>query len=119
MASLQRQAISSVKWTTLQTGLVAATGPVLQIIKTRFLSPEGFAHIAIVMIFIGLFRTFENFGISQAIIQRDSIETQETASLFFFNIILAFIFGLILFFLSPFISGFFSLPKLNYQTCNL
>lgn len=112
--SLQKQAINSVKWTTLKTGIVAATGPLLQIVLARFLLPEGFAYIAIIMIFIGLFMALDNFGISQAIIQRDSISVQEASSLLYFNIFLSIILGLLLYYSSSLIAGFFSLPDLDY-----
>ena len=114
MINLKQQAVRSIKWTTLQTGIVAGTGPVLHIIKARFLVPEEFAYIAIIMIFIGLFKVLENFGISQAVIQRDTIDSEEASSLFIFNIILSILFGAALYFLSPFIASFFSLPKLAY-----
>jgi len=114
VASLQRQAISSVKWTTLRTGMIAAIGPVLQIIKARYLSPEDFAYIAIIMIFIGLFHTLENFGISQAVIQRDSLDKEEASTLFFFNIFLAAVSGLIIYLISPYIANIFSLPELDH-----
>jgi O-antigen/teichoic acid export membrane protein len=114
VSNLKQQAVKSIKWTTLQTGIVAGTGPVLHIIKARFLVPEEFAYIAIIMIFIGLFKLLENFGISQAVIQRDSLDSEEASSLFIFNIILSLLFGAALYFISPFIASFFSLSKLDY-----
>ena len=114
MVSLKDQAISGIKWTSLRTGLATATGPVLLIIKARFLSAEDFAYIAVVMIIIGFFQTIENFGISQAIIRRDTIDKQEASSLFFLNIFMALASGLLVFFLSPFIANIFSLPDLIF-----
>lgn len=114
MSSLQIQTIKSIKWSTLQTGIVALIGVLLQVIKARYLSPEGFAYLAIVMIFIGFFKTLEKFGISQAIIQRDAVNSEETSSLFFFNIFISVLFGLLLFLLSPAIASFFQLSRLDY-----
>ncbi len=113
MSSLQRQAISGIKWTTFQTGVLGITGPFLLIIKARFLSPEAFGYIAIILMIIGLFHMLESLGISQAIIQKDEITVQESSSLFYFNILLgSLLFGL-LYISSSSIAGFFSLPDLK------
>lgn len=62
---------------------------------------------------IGLFQLLESAGISQSIIQKDEITVQESAPLFYFNIILVcLIFGLI-YISSASIAGFFSLPDLK------
>lgn len=112
MSSLQRQAISGIKWTTFQTGVLGITGPLMLIIKARFLSPEAFGYIAIILMIIGLFHMLESVGISQAIIQKDEITVQESSSLFYFNILLGcLLFGL-LYISSSSIAGFFSLPDL-------
>ena len=113
MRSLRQQTASSVKWTTFKTVLITATLPALQIVLARFLSPEEFAYIAIILIFIGLFETLENFGISQAVIQRDSIDDKEASSLFFLNILSGIFLSGILYFLSKPLSVFFQLPGLS------
>jgi len=113
VASLKKQAISSVKWTTLHTTVAGITGPLLLIVKARFLSPEEFGYIALILIVIGLFHLLESFGISQAVIQKDEINIQESSTLFYFNILLCGFLAALLFFLSPFIASFFSLPDLK------
>ena len=113
MSSLQKITISSVKWTTVQTVIVGIIGPISLVIKSRFLSPEEFAYVAIISIIISLFHLLESFGISQAIIQRDNITQQESSSLFFFNIFYCAILAGALFLLSPIIAELFSLPKLT------
>lgn len=85
-----------------------------QIIKAKYLSPEEFGYIAVIMIFIGLFDIVENFGISQAVIQKEDINKEEASSLFFLNIMLSGLLGAILFLVSPFISKFYSMPKLDH-----
>ncbi|MGM0612993.1 MAG: lipopolysaccharide biosynthesis protein [Bacteroidota bacterium] len=114
MSKLQKQAISGIKWTTLQTFISAITGPVLLWIKTQFLSPEEFGLISIILIVIGLVKLLETFGISQAIIQKDEVSEKESSTLFFFNIFLSLILGVILFFASSFIAQFYNMPDLEY-----
>ncbi len=113
MDSLKKKAISSVKWTTLQTAVVGITGPILLVVKARFLSPEEFGYIAVILIVTGLFNVLESFGISQAIIQRDEISVQESSTLFYFNILLSCFLAVLLYVVSPLIAAFFSLPALK------
>jgi len=113
VSSLQKKAISSIKWTTLKTIILGIIGPLTLLVKARFLSPEEFAYVAIITIIIGLFHLLESFGISQAVIQRDSISRKESSSLFFFNIFFCILLAGILVLISPFIASFFDLPKLE------
>lgn len=113
MISFEKQAVSSVKWTTFQTGVVGITGAILLIVKARFLSPEEFGYIAVLLIVIGLFNLLESFGISQAVIQKDEIDIQESSTLFYFNMFFSFFLAAVLFFVSPLIAAFFSLPALE------
>lgn len=101
------------KWTTLQTAVAGIAGPLLLLVKARFLSPEEFGYIAVILIVIGLFNLLESFGISQAIIQRDDVTDQESSTLFYFNILLTCLLAVALYFASPLIAVFFSLPALN------
>jgi len=115
LQSLKAKAVNSVKWTTFQTVFNSIILFLFQIIRARFLSPKEFSYLAIILIAIGLFKTLENFGISQAIIQRDDVSEEEKSSLFLFNVLLSFLLAAILFLLSKYISHFFSLPNLeNY-----
>ncbi|MCF8332036.1 MAG: oligosaccharide flippase family protein [Bacteroidales bacterium] len=113
MSQLQKQTISGVKWTTLHTIVSAITGPVLLWIKSVFLEPNQFAFISIILIVIGLVKLLETFGISQAIIQKDSITKKESSTLFFFNIFFSIFMGIILFFSAPRIAIFYEMPELE------
>lgn len=107
------KAISGVKWTTLQTVLLSISGPILLIIKARFLTPTEFGVLAIITIFLGFFQTINNFGISQAIIQRDCLSKKELSSLFFFNIFVVIFLALCLSTLSGLIATLFSVNELS------
>lgn len=113
MADLRNQTITSIKWTTTQNITVALLGPVLQIIKARFLNPEDFAYLAIIMIVISFTQLVENMGISQAIIQRDNITSEQYSSLFFLNVIIGVLLVIGVYFSSPFLARIFKLPLLD------
>ncbi len=113
MSSLEKKAISGIKWTTIQTVLSALTGPGLLYIKSWFLNAEEFGRISIILVVIGLIKLMEVFGISQAIVQRDHISKKETGALFLFNVIASLFFCLALYFSSPHIATFYSMPDLS------
>ena len=113
MESLGKQAIQGVKWSALKTAVGGIVGPITLIIKARYLSPEDFGYLAIILIVIGLFRLLESFGISQAIIQRDAVSSKESSSLFFFNILLSFALAAALFAAAPLLSLAFGLAELT------
>ena len=99
--NLKHKAIKGVKWTTVKTGIVGLIGPISQIIKAKYLSPEEFGYIAVIMVFIGLLDIVENFGISQAVIQKENINKEESSSLFLLNRNLGGLLGAILFLAAP------------------
>ena len=113
MATLRQQAINSVKWTALQTLIVGIIGPVLLFVKARFLSPVEFGYIAIILIVTGFVQLIENFGISQAIIQKDHITLQDTSTIFFFNIATCVFQAIVLYVAAPLFATIFSLPDLT------
>jgi O-antigen/teichoic acid export membrane protein len=113
LASLKKKTINSVKWTTLQTGIAGITGPILLFVMAKFLSPEEFAYIAVILIIIGFFRLLESLGINQAVIQKVEVSEQEGSTLFYFNIALSAFLAILLYMASPVIALFFSLPMLE------
>lgn len=113
MANLKSLTIKGVRWTAFSTIFLAAIQPLLLITKARFLTPEEFAYISIIMIVIGLLNHLEGQAFNQALIQRDHIEIEEASSLLFFNIFLSAIVAGLLFLSSPYIALFLNLPDLN------
>jgi O-antigen/teichoic acid export membrane protein len=114
LGSLNRKAVNSVRWTTLQTVVAGVTGPLYIAIKARYLSPEDFAYVAIIFIITGFCHTLEGFGFSQGIIQKDSISVEESSSLFLFNVSISCILVAVVNISSPVLAKIFTLPKLNY-----
>lgn len=114
MGGLKNRVVSSIKWTTLQTIVLATIAPIFQIVKARYLNPKDFSYLAIIMICIGLSNMLKNFGISQAIIQRSEITKEENSTLFLFNIVFSIFLYILIFMFADLIAKFFSLPDLAY-----
>lgn len=113
MSSLKPLVASGVKWTAMSSFIIIALAPLFQIIKVRFLDPEGFAYIAIIMLAIGFMNQLEGVGFNQGVIQKDEVNIEEASSLFIFNLIIAAVMAGALFTLANPLSIFFELPKLH------
>lgn len=114
MSGLKKKALNSVKWTTITTIVIGISGPILILANANLLTPSEYAAFAIVTIFINLFKTLEDLGISQAVIQKDKINLIEKSSIFFFNIFFSTIIGILLFINSPFIAKLLNISELAY-----
>jgi O-antigen/teichoic acid export membrane protein len=82
-------------------------------VLTKILTPEDFGIVSIGMIFMALFTSFQDFGITPALIQRDTrIEDSISVGLslrwIFAIALLALIIGI-----SPFISAFYGKPAIT------
>lgn len=111
--SLKKQAIGGVKWTT--TSMLVVT--VLQFaqfsILARFLDPDDFGLMAVMMVVIGFSRAFQDMGISNAIIQRQNITHTQLSSLYWLNIASGVVLCLIVLAISPLVADFYDEPRIT------
>lgn len=111
---LKKQAITSIRWTTFQTVFAGVIGPITLIFESRFLSPVDFAYLSIVLVVIGIFSLVENFGLSQAIIQKGIVSKQESSSIFVFNIFFTALLAAFVYIASNWIGQVYSMPSLDH-----
>ena len=92
----------------------------LQLVKlavlARFLAPEEFGLMAIVMVVVGFSQAFADMGISNAIIHRLDITHVQLSSLYWLNIVSGVVLAGVLVGLSPVIATFFEQPDLQVIT---
>ena len=116
MNSLKYLAAKGVKWTAVSAVFATATAPIYQIIKARFLTPEEFAYLSILMLIIGLSRNLEAAGFNRGVIQKDEVTIEEASSLLFFNLFISAVAAGIIYLIGPSLALFFDLPRLhNYM----
>lgn len=113
MESLRASTARGVKWTATSAAFLAVSAPIFQVIKARFLTPEEFAYLAVLFIFIGFMRHLEGAGFTKGAIQKDQVDTEEASSLFFFNLAVSALMALAVFYLARPVAGFFELPRLD------
>jgi O-antigen/teichoic acid export membrane protein len=81
-------------------------------ILSRLLEPKDFGLVGMVTAVIGVFNLFRDFGLSTASIQRKSISDEQLSTLFWINMLVGTILGLMALAAAPFIVSFYHEPRL-------
>lgn len=114
MESIRASTAKGVKWTAASTLFLAITAFLFQVIKARFLTPEEFAYLAILFIFIGFMRHLEGAGFTKGVIQKDEVEVEEASSLFVFIMAMSVSMAALLYAVAVPVAGFFELQGLDH-----
>lgn len=85
---------------------------VITIILARILSPNDFGLLASIVVFTSLSNVFSDMGLSGSIIQRTRVLPIHLHSVFYFNLFIASLLTLIMFFCAPLIGSYYGEPKL-------
>lgn len=91
--SLKQKAIKGVKWTSYSSIFVSVIQILQIVILTKFLSPDDFGIMAIILFIVNFSQNFIDFGISNAIIFKKEISQKALNSLYVLSVII----GIILF----------------------
>jgi len=110
--SLKVQAVRGVKWTTLSSAVIAILHLTQLMLLARFLSPHDFGLSAILTVIISFSTVFVDFGLSSSIIYKKGITEEQLNTLYWLNVLISFIVYLIIFFMAPLISDFYSEAEL-------
>lgn len=89
--------IYSLIWKLLERGGTQGIQLIVMIVLTRLLLPEEFGLITIVVIFISIAALLIDSGFNEALIQKKNADEKDFSSVFYLNLIVAFIIYGILF----------------------
>jgi PST family polysaccharide transporter len=89
------------------------TGFLLTIVTTRLLTPSDFGILAMVGTATALVALIKDLGISQAIIQRETINPRQINSLFWVSVLVSMALALLLGATAPLIARFYSEPRVE------
>jgi O-antigen/teichoic acid export membrane protein len=81
-------------------------------VLARLLSPEDFGLIGMVTAFTGVLTMLGDFGLSAAAIQRTTVSEEQLSTLFWINMMLGAVLGLIALSMAPAIAAFYHEPQL-------
>lgn len=110
--SLKKRTVIGTLWSALQKFGTLIIAFVANMILARVLTPEDFGCIAMLAIFIVIADTFVDSGLGSAIIQKKEISGKDLSTVFYFNIFLAVVLYLLLFFLAPIVAEFYKIKLL-------
>ncbi|MBB1140538.1 MOP flippase family protein [Myroides sp. WP-1] len=111
--SIDNQIRKGLGWTTISTVVIAVVAIVKISVLARFLDKSDFGLMAIVTFVISFMELFNDFGVSIGILHKQDITKREYHSLYWVNLgISVMLFG-VLAVLSPFIAGFYDMPRLT------
>lgn len=111
-ARLKRRAIAGLGWRMMQSVSAQLVNFILQLILARLLLPADYGIVSMAAVFITVANVFVQTGFTAAVIQRETLTEQETASAFLGGMLLSVVLFAALFFCAPAISRFYREPVL-------
>lgn len=109
---LKQKTISGLFWSFSDDVLKNLVHFVVGIILARLLTPAEFGLIGMITVFIAVSNTFINSGFSQALIRKKNASDTDFSTIFYFNLLIALVFYLILHLSSSKIGNFYNEPDL-------
>lgn len=112
-SQLKQKTISSMVWNAVQRFGTMAISFLGNLVLARLLLPSDFGTIGMLTIFISLSEVFIDGGFGSALIQKKNASQTDYSTIFFWNLLVAVILFLALFFSSPFVAEFYRMPILS------
>lgn len=110
---VSRVAITGMAWSFLERISAQLVTFVVSIVLARLLSPDEYAVVAIVLIFVTIADIFVTAGFGSSLIQKLDVDNIDFSTTFFFSIGFSIIIYSILFFSAPLISNFYEMSELT------
>jgi len=85
-------------------------------VLARLLSPKDFGLVGMVLAITGVLNLFRDFGLSAASVQRATVTDEQISTLFWINILVGVILGLLLAGMAPVVVAFYHEPHLLWVT---
>jgi PST family polysaccharide transporter len=92
------------------TGFVVRVASMM--VLARLLDPKDFGLVGMVTAVTGVFSVFRDFGLSAAAVQRTTVTEEQASTLFWINLLVGAILGLLVVALAPFLVWFYREPRL-------
>ena len=86
------------------------------VVLARLLEPKDFGLVAMVTVITGIFQLFQDAGLSLATVQRPTITNDQVSTLFWVNVLVGMILGLLSLAIAPLLVSFYHEPRLLWVT---
>lgn len=107
---------SPVIWSAIERFSVQGISFILSLIIARLVTPGEYGLIAMLSIFMAIAQCFIDSGFGNALIQKKNRTETDFSTVFYFNICIAIILYIVLFFSAPLIAKFYNQPELKSIT---
>lgn len=88
-------------------------------VLARLLDPRDFGLVGMVTVFTGVLNIFRDFGLSSAVIQRANVTEEQVSTLFWINLLVGVLLGVLAVGMVPAIAVFYHEPRLRGVTAVL
>ena len=110
--NLKQRTIKGMSWSMVDNISNAGITFIVGLIIARFITPEEYGLLGIILVFIALFNSIVDSGFSNALIRKKHATEVDYNTIFHVNLLTSVLLYVILYFSSPLISRFFSQPQL-------
>ena len=110
---LKQKAVSSMIWMAVQKYSTMFIQFISGIILARLLTPYDYGCIGMLVIFVVLAEAFIDGGFGSALIQKKQPTQEDYSTIFFWNLFMAVVLYVILYFSAPAIARFYNIPLLS------
>ncbi|MCD8301950.1 MAG: lipopolysaccharide biosynthesis protein [Prevotellaceae bacterium] len=110
--SLKARTASGLLWGMLSNGTIQVLGALFGIVLLRLLSPSDYGKIAMLMVFANVAATLQESGFTAALCNLGRPTDRDYNAVFWFNICMAGLLYVVLFFCAPLIARFYHDPDL-------
>ncbi len=114
MASeLKKKTVSGLSWAALDNFANYGISFLLMLFMARLLSPKEYGIIGLTAVFLAISACFIDSGFPNAIIRKKDLTEEDLSTVFIFNLLVSFIFFIIIFLTAPYIAEFYNEPLLS------
>lgn len=113
MPNLKQKTLHGLLWSFIDSFAGQGIQFIVGIILARILSPKEFGLIGMITIFIAISQSFVDSGFGSALIRKKDCTDEDYSTVFIFNLMVSFLFFLLLVFSAGYISDFFIEPQLK------
>ena len=110
--SLKDKTVKGVIWSSVERFSVQGVQFLVMLVIARILDPKDFGLVGMLAIFIAVSQTLIDSGFSQALIRKQDRTEADNSTVFYFNIVISALLYLLLYFIAPWVAGFYDEPQL-------
>lgn len=116
MGTFRDKTVKGFFWGGVDTFLTKGLNFIFNLLIARQLMPADYGTIAILAVIMSICQCFVDSGFGAALIKKNNKTDKDFCTVFIFNIVIAFVFYALLFFLAPYIAKFYNIPLLTKVT---